>query len=354
MLTPSRLSIARKRRGLTKKALAKSIGVNPHSILRYESGKTTPDPEVVGRIASVLNFPVDFFYGDDVPELDATYASFRSLASMSASERDSALAAGQIASIFLDWVHENFKLPSVDLEDLVTEQPEVAAREIREEWGLGERPIKNVIRLMESKGIRVFSLAEETQRVDAYAVWISGVPCVFLNSQKSAERSRFDAAHELGHLLLHRHGAPNGQVAEQEADEFASAFLMPASDVLAVASSIRTIEHALKAKRRWGVSVFALIRRLHKLQILSDWQYRTFCIQASERGYRKQEPEPMDREFSSVWRMVLTELWKERITKTNIARILKLPPDEIESLLFAAGKLPPLPGGEDRVLELVL
>jgi hypothetical protein len=47
-------------------------------------------------------------------------------------------------------------------------------------------------------------------------------------------RGRFDAAHELGHLVMHGHERPlPGPEAEREANQFASAFLMPRADVVA-------------------------------------------------------------------------------------------------------------------------
>jgi len=64
-------------------------------------------------------------------------------------------------------------------------------------------------------------------------MWKEGTPFIFLNSAKSAERGRHDAAHELGHLVLHRHGGPIGRKAEEQANAFASAFLMPRSSILA-------------------------------------------------------------------------------------------------------------------------
>lgn len=79
---------------------------------------------------------------------------------------------------------------------------------IRNHWGIGERPIGNMVHLLEAKGVRVFSLTERSRRIDAYSLWLEGIPFVFLNTMKTAEHGRTDAAHELGHLLMHRHGAP--------------------------------------------------------------------------------------------------------------------------------------------------
>lgn len=93
--------------------------------------------------------------------------------------------------------------------------------------GLGEAPIANMVHLLETKGVRVFSLVEDCHELDAFSTWLDGTPFVFLNTRKSAERSRMDAAHELGHLVLHRVGRPQGKEAEEEATRFGAAFLMP-------------------------------------------------------------------------------------------------------------------------------
>jgi len=334
MLTPGRLSLARKRRGLTKKGFAEVLGVTPHTVLRYESGDISPSPETLERIAKILDFPPSFLCAPDVDEIVSDAASFRSLTSMTAKDRDAALAAGTLAYLFSDWVDDNFSLPEAALIDLKGENPEVASRSLRQEWGLGEQPIKNTVHLLEAKGVRVFSLVENTRTVDAFSVWRGTRPFVFLNTIKTAEHGRFDAAHELGHLVLHRHGGPSGRRAEDEANRFASSFLMPAADVIARLPRIHTLNQIVEAKKRWGVSVMAMIYRLHTLEIISDWQYRMFCIQASDQGYRTSEPFGVQREQSVVWQKVLTALWNERITKKEIAERLSVPTAEIENLLF--------------------
>jgi Zn-dependent peptidase ImmA (M78 family)/DNA-binding XRE family transcriptional regulator len=351
MFTPGRLSLARKRRRLTKKGLAAALDVTPHTVLRYESGEILPSEDIVAKIAEVLAFPIHFFYSDDIdnPEVDA--ASFRSLTAMSAKERDAALAAGALGFLLSDWADARFDLPAVQFPDLAGDSPEIAARSLREAWALGEKPISNMVHLLEAKGVRVFSLAENTRTVDAFSMWRSDRPFVFLNMMKTAERSRFDAAHELGHLILHKHGGPRGRKAEEQANQFASSFLMPASDVLAAIPRIHTLNQAVQTKQRWAVSVFALLHRLHKLDILSDWQYRMFCIQASD--YRDAEPFSVTREQSVVWQKVLTAMWKERVTKNDIATELHVPSQEIENLLFglASQEGPPPSGNGLRLIS---
>jgi Zn-dependent peptidase ImmA (M78 family)/DNA-binding XRE family transcriptional regulator len=336
MFNPQRLSLARKRRRLTSKRFAELIGMSPVTVTRLEKANNEPEPETVDLIAKELGFPREFFFGDDIDDLSQDAASFRSLTSMTARERDAALASGSLAYLLSDYVAAKFNLPEAKLIDLSHERdPAAAAMTVRQAWALGEQPISNMIKLLESKGVRVFSLAENTKSVDAFSCWRNDIPYVFLNTFKSAERSRLDASHELAHLILHKHGGPQqGRDAEIEANSFASSFLMPKADVKSRLPFVSRLDELVVAKKRWGVSTAALAYRLHKLGILSDWQYRTFCIQINQRGYRTEEPNGLPREESVIWKKVFSELWTDRISKSQVAADLHLPTDELENLVF--------------------
>ncbi len=315
--------------------LAALIGVEVRSVSAYEKGEFKPDSDKLINLAKVLRFPTDYFYGDDLDELSPDSASFRALSKMTAGQRDTALGAGAIALLLNQWFEERFELPSVDVPSIGDQgSPESVAMSIRQHWGLGELSIKNTVHLLESKGVRVFSLSVDAAEVDAFSMWRENRPFVFLNTKKSAEHSRFDAAHELGHLVMHRHGAPQGQTAEREANSFASAFLMPRASVLAHAPRLGTVDHLVKLKRHWGVSVAALVYRLHSVGLLSDWHYRMLCIEISSRGYRKREPEEAQRENSQVFAKIFAALREEGVTKGDIAKQLCVCVEEIDDLVF--------------------
>lgn len=335
MFNVARLELARKRRRYTAKSLAEKAKIAPVTLSRVVNRLQEPDAETIDKLIEALEYPRDFFFRDDIDPIDASTASFRSLKAMTARERDAALAAGELSYEMADWVRAEFNLPATDLLDLSYENdPAAAARTLRQKWAIGERPIANMVKLLETKGVRVFSLAENTKNVDAFSCWRNDEPYVFLNTFKSTERSRFDAAHELGHLVLHKHGgAKQGRSAEHEAHLFAASFLMPKDDVLATIPFVASLDQIVRAKTRWGVSVAALAYRLHKMGLLTDWQYRTYCIQIN-RKYGTDEPNGLPSERSSVWQAVLTDLWKEGITKSHIAARLCIPPDEMENLLF--------------------
>jgi Zn-dependent peptidase ImmA (M78 family) len=350
--SPARLRLARRRRRLTAVQLGERAGVTAVHISRLENTRNEPTPETVGALAAALEYPAAFFYGPELDEVDAGAASFRSLKAMTARERDAALAAASLANLLCDWVEREFSLPDPDLLHLGSElQPELAARRLRSRWGLGEQPIGSMIDLLEAKGVRVFSLSENTRVVDAFSFWRNDTPYVFLNTLKSAEHSRFDAAHELGHLVMHRHGGPQQRNAEVEANAFASAFLMPEADVRSRVLHISSLAQVRRAKARWGVSVSAMTYRLSKLRILSEWQARQLFIEINRLGFRTEEPDAMPHETSHVWRTVFQELWSRRLTKAAIAAELHMPVEELESIVFG---LTARAASEDRPKERFL
>lgn len=328
------MTIARRRRGLSKTKLAQQIGVDLRAVTAYESGEYPPATDTLARLNIVLGFPTEFFFGDDLDELNLETASFRAMTRMSASKRDMALGQGAIALHFSRWLDTKFELPAPNLPDLRCEpNPEVAAESLRQAWGIGELSIRNMIHLLEAKGIRIFSLSIDTKEVDAFSVWKDGLPFIFLNTYKSAEHSRFDAAHELGHLVLHKHGIPRRRDAEKEAHLFASAFLMPRGSVIANAPKFPTYPLLIERKSIWLTSVSALNYRLHSLGLLTAWQYRGLSIEIAKRG-RETEPNEAPRETSLLLPKMLQSLYEDGITRSQIARELAISTSELEKLIF--------------------
>lgn len=333
MFNPSRLKVARQRSGLTKLQLADSVGVDPRAISGFEAGEYEPAEDTLSALVRALSYPIEFFTADDIDIPDAEGVSFRAMSKMTAKQRDKAIAAGAIAYLLIDWIEQKFDLPDVNLPDLREDGPEAAALSLRQHWGLGLRPVNNIIHLLENFGVRVFSLTEDCREIDAYSVWRGYRPCIFLNTEKSAERSRFDAAHELGHLVLHKHAAPNGLDAEKEADAFAGAFLMP-EDCLKAVQRVRNIDQLIKLKLEWKVSIAAITYRAHELGLISKWQYQTFFKEISQRGWRSQEPFPIKHETSQVWKKVFAFLRDEGIGIESLADELMVPTEEVFRLVF--------------------
>ncbi len=334
MFNPSRLSVARKRRKFTKKHLAEVTGLSSLTLTRLEKGLHAPEPETIEKLANALGFPIDFLHGDDLDHISTDVVSFRKLSKLKSRDEQAALACADIGTMVNDWLSDKFNLPKVDLPDYSADyEPNSAALSLRQYWGIGNKPIVDIVKLLESKGIRIFSLREDIKTVDAFSFWRGNTPFVFLNTFKTVERSRFDLAHELGHLVMHVGGRINDdqKAIEKEADTFASCFLMPEADIRSNIRKNVNLNYLISAKLRWKVSLASLCYRMHNLGIISDWTFRGFYIQISQ-NYRQSEPNSIGEISSTLWDMVFKFLWKKKITKSKICDELNIPLEELENI----------------------
>lgn len=348
MFSSTRLTLARNRRGLTKKEVAEACGVSRRTVSGWESGEFSPSEGAAEQLIRLLDFPREFFYGKDLEELAAESASFRALTAISARQVHRVTSSATLACEVSDWISQRFVTPSVDIPDLSDLHPEDAAQTLRGHWNLGDRPLGNLIHIVEAHGARVFSLPGDVAEVDAFSLWRDGTPHIFLNTVKSVEHGRFDVAHELGHLVLHK-GIVTARAKEyeQEAHAFASAFLMPAASVYARVNGFVDINAILRLKTHWNVSALALTHRLHRLQLLSDWSYRSIIVELTRLGYRKGEPGgAQDRESSKLLAKVFASLRAKGMTKAKLARELSLRERELDSLIFGLVLLPVEGGGQ--------
>lgn len=332
--TPERLTVARQRRGLSRAGLARAAGVAERSIRNYESGEDEPRATSLDALATTLAVPVEFFSGPPLEGLGETAASFRAASKLPAYRRRAALAAGSFAMHLASFLADRFELPEIHVPDLDGYEPELAADAVRAAWGLGSGPAPNMVHLLESKGVLVFALAEDCRELDAFSFWRWGRPFVMLNTMKSAERGRLDSAHELAHLVLHRHVREVVNEHEDEAQAFGAAFLLPRSSVLASGARGASLGRVLDEKKVWRVAATAYTRRLHQLGLLSDWQYRSLMIELTKRGYRSGEPDGLQRESSQLMQMMLGELRKDRIGLPRVAQELGMSNDDIRSLIL--------------------
>ena len=337
MFQPNRLILARARRGLNKSQLAKATRITPQTVTAYETGTTTPKDDVVSRFAEALGFPPSFFYAEMIDPLPVEAASFRAFSRMTASQREVARSAGHLCVELNAWIEARFDLPPIDVPEIdpAVATPSAAASLVRAAWGFGDTPIPHMIHVLELHGVRVYSLVNESREVGAFSFWHGSTPFICLGDDKTSERSIFDAAHELGHLVMHRYwgASPRGREVEREADNFSAAFLMPAADV----GAVQALRHPdlttlIRAKKRWRVSAAALNYRLHELNLSTDWRYRDLCIELSKFG-RHLEPESIQREQSQVLPKVFSALAAEGVKRGDVAEALHLPRQDLDALL---------------------
>ena len=128
-------------------------------------------------------------------------------------------------------------------------------------------------------------------------------------------------AHELGHLILHKHidvclrNHENHKLLEQQAHAFAGALLLPADSFPAKIRLPTTLDDLLIQKQYWGVSVAAMIMRLHNLNLIDDDIKANMFKRRSVRWGAKSEPGDKDRkpEEPKLLRRSIELLVREKI-----------------------------------------
>jgi Zn-dependent peptidase ImmA (M78 family)/DNA-binding XRE family transcriptional regulator len=341
-ISPTRLQLARKLRGLTLAELGRETSLSGQTISRYENGRQEPTSDSIEHLANALGLPAEFFEGPEIDEVPIDAVSFRALSKTPAFRRDAARAAGELATSIAAWISSRYALPEPDLpslnidQDAEMELAETAAEKVRAQWGLGSRPISSVIHLLEAHGIRVFSLAQDVRDVDAFSYYKEGIPYVFIDTGKTPERQRFDAAHELGHLIMHQGPErPGGRNRERQADRFAAALLMPRQDVLSRNLRNASTTKVVAGSRRWKVSSMALAHRLWEIGIVTEWGYRSLCIELSKMGYRRSEPgSDLLPERSQILAKVFAHLRSTGLGPRQIAKDLNLTQKEFNRHVF--------------------
>ena len=297
---PARLALARRLAALPRTRLGRMVDVTPSAITQYEKGQSKPTIPVVDRLAEALGVPTEFFRaGHPIPGLPTGGAHFRSLRSTTALERERALSFGELALAVFAVVELHVDLPPVRLpeldiaadaiEELDRAGIEALARQARALMDVGPGPAPNVVRLLEANGVAVVRLEEASRKVDAFSHQQACRPLVLLTTGKGDKaRSRFDAAHELAHLLIHHDVEPGSRLVEQQAHTFAAEFLAPGAEIVDDLPDRLDWTAFHKLKRRWGISLKALVMRAHNLGRITNSTYQRGMRQLATWGL----PEP--------------------------------------------------------------
>jgi Zn-dependent peptidase ImmA (M78 family) len=303
----------------------------------WESGEVENPP--IDVLASVLDFPEGFFRADDSPEVRPEWMSFRALSNMSARQVSRVAAAASISVEFAEWIDSRYKTSQLDMplmpEDGPQLPPAVMAENTRSAWGLSDKPVGNLLALLEKHGIRVFSLPGEDRKVDAFSFYREGAAYIFLNTMKSAERLRFDLAHELGHLIMHRDRRKNlSREAEQEANDFASSFLVSADRLNAQVVGALKLDDVFTLKRYWRVSAMAMVERLWRLKHVSEWSRRQWIIELTNRGYRTSEPDGIPPDRSKFFAQLFHLMREDGYSLRKVAAELNLRSKYLDDCVF--------------------
>jgi Zn-dependent peptidase ImmA (M78 family)/transcriptional regulator with XRE-family HTH domain len=291
------LLLARQFRQASQADVAKEAGLNQGHYSRIENGLTAdqPSPENVERIASVLGFPVEFFYQDD--GLAGLPLSVHAFNRKNASVSEKSIK--QIhAELNIRLMHLRRYLYAIDLApDLprpfidVDEGggPREIARTMRRAWSVVDGPIPNLTDLCERAGI-VVVWCDFDAPVDGVTMSVRDLPsCIFLNSRAPADRMRFSLAHELGHVIMHR--VPTDDM-EDEANAFAAELLVPEKAFRrSLIGQKITLEWLARQKAYWRVSMAFLVFQAGVSNLITRHQSEYLWMKFSALGWKTSEPE---------------------------------------------------------------
>lgn len=304
LFSPRRLRLAREARIMTRSAVALAAQVTPAAVSQFERGDARPVPQTLRRLADAVDFPVGFFVVSAVPSSRGTAPDaeddqgfFRSLRSITVTDRRRALALAHLFHDLADRLGQAVRLPDRDIPHLGVQPDadpataEARADEVRAAWNIAPGPVPDVVREMESHGIVCARYHAGTHDVDAFSVPFADRPVVILGDDKAkCDRERFSAAHELGHLVMHDIRDAGSKAVEDQADCFAAAFLMPAGDIRAELPATASWGELVTLKKRWGSSIGALLRRARTLDVMPEATYLQALRYMSGRGWRIDEP----------------------------------------------------------------
>lgn len=339
---PSALTLAREFRGLTKAELANFINKTPGAVSQFESGFSKPDAMTLKTISFTLGFPVNFFAKKMANQLITIESChFRSLRSATQKERRKILANGTILKNLVDIFDSYVNIPPENVPKATStiiddDEIERLAVEVRKYWGLGIGPISNIVNLLELNGIVVSFIPEDSKGIDSFSVWQEYRPYIFLVPTKmSTSHTRFDCAHELGHLVMHIDVSPGDKIKEAQANRFAGAFLVPRDAFILESPRRLNWEHFYELKRRWRVSVAALVRRAYDLECISEAAYRRAYVHLNQSGERQQEKFEPPLELPSLINQSL-KIVESKLSFDDISKHLRMRPEELTRFISAS------------------
>lgn len=358
-----RLKEARESRELTVQGLADILGISRQSVSKYENGDQSPRPEVLDGISKVLRFPRDYFVNERPHDhlTSETPIFYRKLTAATKSVRaraerryewlqDIAYYLGDFLE-FPDVNFPSFDLPS-DPTKISNSYIEELAVETRRFWGFGDGPISNVVWLLENNGAIVGRYAFGADNLDAFSQNLSIEridghqmfrPHIMLGNDKSScARSRFDAAHELGHLVIHKEIPKNifrdskfHGLIEKQANRFAGAFLFPRDIFMQEVSSV-SLDSLRTLKPRWKLAISMLLHRAKDLSLVGEQEYKNLQINLTRRGWRKKEPldDEILPEEPKVLKSSVEMLVEQKIqTQSDILSSLRLDRQDVEEII---------------------
>ena len=324
---PSALRVARGLAAVTQSDLARRLDIKPQYVQQLESGARTPNVPTIQSLALALGVEPAFLFCPVPRVASPATAFFRSLAGTPVRERERVEQRVDLLYVLVRRLCEEIVFPRLELPRVTPDSVaavESAAIVARRALGiLDGRPVPSVVRAVERAGLLVADIEATHRSIDAFSV--RGDPTILVRclGKGSTSRERFDLAHELGHQVMHDAGGEFNQQREDEADQFASAFLFPTEAFLREFPRGESGRWArlFALKLKWGMSVSAIVFRARQLGLIDDEEQRRLWIRISRAGWRRgAEPDEPPRERSELIPLAFREIYRARgVTPAEIA-----------------------------------
>lgn len=335
--------LARDSRGLTQAELADQLRVAQGTLSKYEGGLSEPPFSFIDELADVLGYERAFFYEPGRPYGLPPF-HYRRRKKLSAKALARIVAEMNIRRMHISKLLVSFDrkpnafIPEIDPDEYqgrtrATLTPDDAARLVRETWLLPAGPIPSMVDLLESNGGIVIPCDFGSDLIDALSQRVDGLPTLFfVNVAAPADRLRLTLAHELGHMVLHTITVKSDDAMEDEADQFAGAFLVPADEIRPQLRRF-DLRQLANLKQHWKVSMAALAMRAANLKVITPYQSKTFWIEMGRLGYRKREPfEPPKEPPKLLRQMISFHIKKLGYSFGELAKLLHLKLAEFQQM----------------------
>jgi len=317
------------------------IDITKQALNQYEKGQTSPSSKVIISLSNALGLPVDYFFKKSDVKLENL--EFRKKSSLSQKE----IEAARFKT--MDYLEKYLEIEGLlNVENTFTnplkkavvhneQDIEKHANDLRKAWDLGLDPIPDVIALLEEKRIKVFEL-EAPDEFSGLSSRTDGIAVIVVNKNVNIVRKRFTALHELAHLVLTFPAGMDDKQKELLCYTFAGAFLFPEEVFKDEFGKKRTsilLNELVLLENYYGISVQAIMRRAHGLQLISDSKFRDYQAWLSKSGNKKKElgsfkggETPM-----RFRRLVYKALSEDIITYSKAAALFGVPQAEFEEEL---------------------
>lgn len=323
--------LAREARGLAQNELAERIGMSATNLSKIERGDVGISDEVLEAVAAQTGYPPHFFLqeGEPVPE----NLAYRKRQVVAQKLLTPITAQANILRQHVQFLTRALLIQTPAIPALKDTTPEKAAARLRKLWGIDTPVIPNLTRIAEEQGIAVLAFDFGTGRVDSRSMLTDdGYPVIFLNKTLLGDRLRFSMAYEIGQLVLHTFTPVDpGRDINSEANAFAAALLLPEKEVRKDLEGGITIARLAELKKKWKVSMIALLYRADDLGLLTPNQKRYLLQQFNSAGIRRREPVELDvpvEEARLVKRWIAQYRSRTGLGTVEIAAVLHLNVDE--------------------------